>query len=91
MKITDPTSIANEFNDYFTKVAEEITKKIRKTEKSPLSFLSHLNPTSFFTYPCTPKEVSSVIQSLHFGKSFGPNSIPIKLLKILDHPISVDL
>ena len=36
-------------------------------------------------------EVSSVIQSLKNGKSCGPNSIPIKLLKILDSLISVNL
>ena len=64
LKITDPISIANKFNDYFTKVAEEITKKIPKTQKFPLSHLPHLNPTSFFISPCTPNELSTVIQSL---------------------------
>ena len=46
---------------------------------------------SFFISPCTAEEISSRIQSLKNGKSSGPNSIPVKLLKILDLPISKDL
>ena len=88
LKISDSVHIANEFNEYFTKVAEGITKKIPRTQKSPLSYLSHSNPDSFSISPCTVNEVSNVIQSLKNGKSSGPNSIPVKLLKILNHPIS---
>ncbi len=36
-------------------------------------------------------EVSNIIQSLKNGKSSGLNSIPVKLLKILNYPISSDL
>ena len=42
-------------------------------------------------FPCSFDEVSEIIKSLKDGKSIGPNSIPIKLLKILDPYISVNL
>ena len=91
IKISDSVHIANEFNEYFTKVAEGITKKIPTTQKSPLSYLSNSNADSFFLSPCAVNEVSNVIQSLKNGKSSGLNSIPVKLLKILNYPISSDL
>ena len=91
LNISESTHIANKFNEYFTKVAERITKKIPRTQKSPLSYLSNSNSDSFFISPCTANEVSNVIQSLKKGKSSGPNSIPVKLLKVLNYSISSDL
>ena len=90
-KISDPVHIANEFNKYFTKVAKGITKNVPRTQKSPLSYLSNPNSDSFFTSPCTVTEVSNVIQLPKNGKSSGPNSIPVTLLKILNYSISSDL
>ena len=89
--IKDPEKIANEFNQFFANVASDITKKIPRNPKSPLSYLPNPNLNSFFISPCTSEEVSLVTQSLKNGKSSGPNSIPIKLLKILDPWISVVL
>ena len=90
-KTSDPAKMAEEFNNYFTTVACGITQKIPRTPKSPLDYLSNLNLNSFFISPCTASEVSSLIRSLKLGKSSGPNSIPVKLLKILEEPISNDL
>ena len=93
-KITDPTQMANNFNDYFVNVANEITSKIPHNPKSPLNHISYLkspNPETFFISPSTSDEVSNIIKSLVNGKSTGPNSIQIKLLKILDPCISPHL
>ena len=90
-KITSPGQMANEFNHFFTNVSSDITKKIPRTPKSPLAYLSNPNLESFFVSPCAPNEVSTVIQSLKNGKSSGPNSIPIKLLKVLEPHISLTL
>ena len=62
-----------------------------RTPKCPLSYLANPNLNYFFISPCTPSEVSSVIQALKNGKSPGPNGMPIKLLKILESHISVHL
>ena len=90
-KIKDPVNIAIQFNRYFTSVANNITQKIPRIPRSPLSYLTSPNPESFFIFPCTSDEVTGVIKSLKNGKSSGPNSIPIKLLKILDPLISIAL
>ena len=49
------------------------------------------NLDSFFISPCTSDEISILIQSLKLGKSSGPNSIPIKVLKIIGTPVSTDI
>ena len=90
-KIVDPVEIANEFNNYFINVAINITKKIPRTPKSPLDYMSNPNLDSFFISPCTAEEISALILSLKNGKSSGPNSIPVKLLKILNFPLSKNL
>ena len=87
-KLTDPDIIANNFNDYFLNVAYSIAKKIPKNPHSPLKYLKAPNNSSFQS-PTLPGEVSFVIQSLKESKSTGPNSIPVKLLKILNPHISI--
>ncbi len=90
-KISDSVKIATEFNNYSTNFASSITEKIPRTPKSPLDYLSNPNLDSFFISPCTSDEISILIQSLKLGKSSGPNSIPIKLLKIIGTPVSTDI
>ena len=53
-RIYDPGRMANEFNHFFTNVANDITKTIPRTPKSPLSYLANPNLNSFFISPCTP-------------------------------------
>ena len=48
LKITDPIIIANEFNGYFTKVAEEITKKDSKNPKIPIVLFTTSKPNFIF-------------------------------------------
>ena len=80
-RISDPVKIANE---YFTTITCEITKSITKPAKSRLAYFSNPNLDSFFLSPCAPNEVSEIIQSLKNGKSSGPNSILVRLLKVLN-------
>ena len=46
---------------------------------------------SFFTAPSVPFEISDIISALKSGKSLGPNSIPMKVLKCLSPLISSPL
>ena len=83
--------MATIFNDFFVNVADGVSKRIPRSPKSPLDYLHNQNPHSFFITPAAPQEVSDVIDLLKTGKSLGPNSIPIKLLKILSSNISSTL
>ena len=73
---TNPCDIANAFNNYFAKVTIDI------------QYLPPINIEPFFVTPTDSTEVSNVISSLNQDKSDRPNSIPIKILKLLNKDIS---
>ena len=85
---TDPSKMSNIFNDFYVNVADGITKTIPLTPKSPLEYLSNRTCNSLFLSPVTLLEVNDLINILNPSKSVGPNSIPIKLLKIIGHSVS---
>ena len=85
---SDPCKITNIFNDFVVNVANDITKKIPMTPKSPLDYLSNRISNSLFLTPLTLMEVNGIINILNPSKSVGPNSIPIKLLKIIGSSVS---
>ena len=86
--ISNSEEISNVFNDYFVNVADNIEKAIPRTSKSPMDYLKASSPYSMFRSPTTKFEVEDVISNLDSTKSIGPNSIPIKLLKVLKPYIS---
>ena len=89
--ITNPSDIANAFNNYFAKVAINIQSSIRFSKKKYYHYLPPLNIESFYLTPTDSTEVSNIIFSLNQNKSDGPNSIPIKILKLLNKDISDQL
>ena len=88
--ITNPSDIANAFNNYFAKVAIDIQFSIRFSKKK-YDYLPPLNIESFFLTPTNSTEVSNIIFSLNQNKSDEPDSIPIKILKLLNKDISDQL
>ena len=88
---TDSSKMANIFNDFFVNVADNITKKIPRSKKSPMDYLSNKNSHSVFISPSVPYEISDIIDQFKTGKSIGPNSIPMKLFKILSPYVSSPL
>ena len=82
---SDPSKMSNIFN---VNVADGITKTIPLTRKSPLDYLSGRMRNSLFLAPVTLIEVNDLISILNPSKSVGPNSIPIKLLRIIGLSIS---
>ena len=74
--ITNPSDIANVFNNYFAKVTIDIQFSIRFSKKKYYDYLPPLNIESFFLTPTDSTEVPNIIFSLNQNKSDGPNSIP---------------
>ena len=72
--ITEPITIANTFNTFFTSIGQSINDSIPQTNINPLSYLKNRIDVDFTAKPTTNEEVQK--------KSSGPLSIPIKLLKI---------
>ena len=85
---SEPSDMSNIFNNFYINVASSITKTIPITPKSPLDYLTNRASNSLFLTPVTPLEVKDIIDALNPSKSVGPNSIPIKLLKIVGCSIS---
>ena len=85
--ITNPSDIANVFNNYFGKAATNIQSSIRFSKKKYYDYLLPLNIESFFLTPTDSTEVSNIIFSLNQNKSDEPNSISIKILKLLNKDI----
>ena len=80
---SDPITISNKFNDYFSNVAENARSKIPYSSKHFSEFLKNSNDKSFFISPTDETEIISCITSLNSNKSSGPYSIPIKILQLL--------
>ena len=78
-------------NQYFVNVAENIDKEIRRTRKCPLDYMGLRNISSFFVSSADKTEVISIISQMQTGKSVGPFSIPLNLLKMLKSAIAPSL
>ena len=89
--VTDPLSIANIFNDYFSLIAEKTKANIKFLNKSFQDFLHHPHEESLFITPTDAHKVNLIIPSLNSNKSTGPNSLPTKILKLLKNKISTHL
>lgn len=88
---SEPGKVANHFNDFFTSIADNIRDKIPPSYQHYSSFLKHRNQNSIFLRPSSSDEVAKIIGAFSSSKSSGPNSIPIKILKLLQDKISKPL
>ena len=85
---SDATKMSNILNDFFINVGNYISRSISHNPKSPSEYLTTRNSDSIVLSLVTAAEVNEIILNLDSSKSIGPNSIPVKLLKILRHVIS---
>ena len=83
--------MSNVFNNYFTSIAEKTKSNIKFSPKHYTDYLSSTNTNTFFLTPTDKNEIAFIISSLDSHKSSGPNSIPVKILKLLKNDISQQL
>ena len=83
-KITDDSvEITNKINNYFVNVGPQTEKGVPKVpHMTPDKFLKNRNQLDFIIAHISEEEILKIIESLP-NKSFGPASIPLKLLKIV--------
>ena len=86
-----PIAIANTFNYFFTLVAETAQSKIKFSNKSFRSFLSTKNNGFFIITAANKEEIYEKKLSLNINKSCGPNSIPTKIVHLVEDQISKHL
>ena len=81
--LNDSSDIANKFNRYFSTIGSNLEKGIPQSSKLYSDYLSNINVRhSFFMKPTCKEEVYEVIRNLDSGKSLGPNSVPVFVLKV---------
>ena len=86
--INDPVSTTNTYNNFFTSVAEIVHTKFIFLNKSFRNFLSSKINDSFIITLTNKEQIYKIISSINTNKSCGPNSIPTKVLHVLQNQIS---
>lgn len=90
--ITDPTEIANKFNNYFVNLGPKLANKIRNSSNNTFEkYLTDANPNSMFLSPIYEYEVQTEIKSLNANKSSGYDGYYAKILKDIYKEISKPL
>ena len=79
--LSEPKAIANEFNTFFTSIADDILKNNKfDGNKSFRDYLDAPLMNSFVLYNCDEKEISTIISGLNQNKASGPNTARPKYL-----------
>ena len=81
--ITDPKGIANEFNVYFSTIAERLQGRIYHNGQDFSSYLTNRNEHNFFMKHTDSKEILELINNLNSNKASGPYSIPSEILHLI--------
>ena len=68
-----------------------MARLIPKVNKSPLEYLKNPISNTFYLFPITPSEVETQISNLRPGKSVGPYSLLVNILKIIRNAVSLPL
>jgi len=81
--VTDPKSIANKFNDYFTHVGPNLAEKIPTISGSHLDYMKNNVINTMFLKPVTTYEIKNIILELHGNKSPGHDGFSAKVIKVV--------
>ncbi|MCH2405870.1 MAG: reverse transcriptase family protein, partial [Nitrosopumilus sp.] len=88
---SDPTEIANGFNNYFSNIAGKLQKSLHVQDQDFNSYLQERSDHSFFIQPTDKFEIFNIINSNIGNKSCGPNSIPYHILHLIKFNIAQPL
>ena len=79
-KITNPSIIANSFNNYYVNVGPALAENISQTDISPTTYIFYNNESSLFLNPTNEEEVKRIISQLKEA-SPGCDTIHSKIVK----------
>ena len=85
--------MANTFNDFFTNIGPQLDKEIPLSKRAggcKIHLICRIL-NSFLASTTNPQEVSDIINTLDDSKSSGPCSVPIKMLEVARHILSIPL
>ena len=89
---SDPKAVANEFNSYFSTVAEKLQKSIQVRDQNFHEYLPPETESSIYIQPSSGNEVIETINNYIINKkATGPNSIPAFILQLITPSIAEPL
>ena len=78
--ITDPTLIADAFNEYFANIGKETVKSVPQSSSDFRKFLISI-PNSFAIFPLGPYKIVEIVADLHDKYTEDINDISVAFLK----------
>ena len=81
VKLTSPSAIAEQFNDFFVNIGSNLARKIPTSPTKPTTFLKNDYCKSMFLAPTTSEEIADIVSNLKNSSSSGYDNIPTKLIK----------
>ena len=88
---TDPTKIAESFNNYFASIADKLQQNISFGDNNFAKYLNTPLEYNFLFRSADSTEIIMIINSLESSKASGPHSIPTEILKIIKQNICYPL
>ena len=76
---SDPTKIAEGFNDHYASVAKKLQDKIYSNNTNFAKYLSNRVDANFLFRSADNEEIIRIISSFANSKASGPNSIPTEV------------
>ena len=76
--LTNSVDIANTFNNYFTKICDNLANKIPCSDIIPISYISPVNGAFSFA-EISVESVLKNLKSINLNKATGHDNIPNKL------------
>ena len=80
---SDPTKIAEGFNNHYASVAKKLQDKIYSNNTNFAKYLTNRVDANFLFRSADTEEIIRTISSFANSKASGPNSIPTEVLKFL--------
>ena len=81
--LTDERQIANEFDNYFSSIADNLVKKIPNSLTHFTNYLGNSFKNSIFLKPTYPQEIAQIIATLQPKLSCGYDIIPLRVIKYI--------
>ncbi|XP_049816629.1 uncharacterized protein LOC126263579 [Schistocerca nitens] len=81
-KVTDPYTVVNKFNEYFTSLAEDLIQANCKVSFFNSTNASNSTNATMFVYETNPDEIRNIIKLLPNKISSGYDEVPDLILKV---------
>ena len=89
--ISDPSKVANKFNDFFLNIADKLSSKIVKKNNKFQDYLNNPNKSRFCLKETTPDEIVKIINNLDTKKSCDIYNISPDIVKLSSQVVADSL